>query len=319
MGAVFLLLPDPGSLSQNLRRWLHHGLELPCLSQWGPYLSHPPASIPPPRLPSSAPFSPKSLPSEALLLILAPGPSLLTSFQTPRILLSLETLMLTTQPGAVSSPLTHPEVTCFAGSLPLVWKSQTTSPLIFDIWYMNDLASSSDISLALASLAPHIEWCTLPGLSSDHLPIEIVLPLSPVRYPNTCPPQIQLQKGPLGCLPIIYSWTSPLSWCWLRQHPPGCPLLFPLLSQSCQDLYPLWPPWSFPRSLVVQGSGICSVGATEGPLRETTVWGPGSTTFRRGRLGAGRLCEGRLCAGRLGAADYALRLLCTGTFRHRDF
>ena len=70
---------------------------------------------------------------------------------------------------------------------------------------MNDLASSSDISLAPASLAPHIEWCTLPELSSDHLPIEIVFPLSPVRYPNTCPPQIQLQKGPLGCLPIIYS------------------------------------------------------------------------------------------------------------------
>ena len=35
---------------QNLRGWLHHGLELPCLSQWGPCLSHPPASVPPPRL-----------------------------------------------------------------------------------------------------------------------------------------------------------------------------------------------------------------------------------------------------------------------------
>ena len=49
------LLPDPCSLSQNLYRWLHHGLELPCLSQWGPCLSHPPASFPPPRLSSSAP------------------------------------------------------------------------------------------------------------------------------------------------------------------------------------------------------------------------------------------------------------------------
>ena len=35
------------------------------------------------------------LPSKALLLILAPGPSLLTSFQTPLTFLSLETLMLT--------------------------------------------------------------------------------------------------------------------------------------------------------------------------------------------------------------------------------
>ena len=37
------------------------------------------------------------------------------------------------------------------------------------------------------SLAPHCEWRTLPGLGSDHLPIEIVLPLSPVRHPNTRP------------------------------------------------------------------------------------------------------------------------------------
>ena len=61
--------------------------------------------------------------SEALLLILAPGPSLLTSFQTPLTLLSLETSMLTTQPGTDSFALTRPEMNCFAGSLPLVWKS----------------------------------------------------------------------------------------------------------------------------------------------------------------------------------------------------
>ena len=48
---------------------------------------------------------------------------LLTSFQTPLTLLSLEISMLTTQHGTVSSPLTRPEMTCFAGSLPPVWKS----------------------------------------------------------------------------------------------------------------------------------------------------------------------------------------------------
>ena len=42
--------------------------------------------------------------SEVLLLILAPGPSLLTSFQTPLTLLSLKTSMLTTQPGTDSLP-----------------------------------------------------------------------------------------------------------------------------------------------------------------------------------------------------------------------
>ena len=44
--------------------------------------------------------------------------------------------------------------------------------------------SSPDISLAPASLAPHCKWRTLPGLCSDHLPIEIVLPFSPVRPPK---------------------------------------------------------------------------------------------------------------------------------------
>ena len=44
--------------------------------------------------------------SETLLLILAPGPSLLTSFETPLTLLSLETSMLTTQRGMDSFPLT---------------------------------------------------------------------------------------------------------------------------------------------------------------------------------------------------------------------
>ena len=60
------------------------------------------------------------LPSEALLLTLAPGPSILTCFQTPLTLLSLETSMLTTQPGTDSFPQTSLEMTCFAGSLPPV-------------------------------------------------------------------------------------------------------------------------------------------------------------------------------------------------------
>ena len=55
--------------------------------------------------------------------------------------------------------------------------------------------SSPDISLAPVSLAPHCEWRTLPGLGSDHLPIEIVLPLSPVRHPNTRPPKFNYKKA----------------------------------------------------------------------------------------------------------------------------
>ena len=45
------------------------------------------------------------------------------------------------------------------------------------------------------ALAPHCEWRTLPGLGSDHLPIEIVLPLSPVRHPNTRPPKFNYKKA----------------------------------------------------------------------------------------------------------------------------
>ena len=55
--------------------------------------------------------------------------------------------------------------------------------------------SSPDISLAPASFAPHCEWHTLSGLGSDHLPIEIVLPLSPVRHPNTRPPKFNYKKA----------------------------------------------------------------------------------------------------------------------------
>ena len=62
------------------------------------------------------------LPSKALLLTLAPGPSILTSFLTPLTLLSSKTSMLTTQHGTDSFPLTRSEMTCFAGSLPPVWK-----------------------------------------------------------------------------------------------------------------------------------------------------------------------------------------------------
>ena len=54
--------------------------------------------------------------------------------------------------------------------------------------------SSPDILFAPASLAPHCEWRTLHGLGSDHLPIEIVLLLFPVRQPNTRPPKFSYKK-----------------------------------------------------------------------------------------------------------------------------
>ena len=55
--------------------------------------------------------------------------------------------------------------------------------------------SSPDILLAPASLTLHCEWRTLHGLGSDHLPIEIVLSLFPVRQPNTRPPKFNSKKN----------------------------------------------------------------------------------------------------------------------------
>ena len=63
------------------------------------------------------------------------------------------------------------------------------------LYHSTGSRSSPDISLAPASLAPHCEWRALPGLGSDHLPIEIVLPLSPVRQPNTRPPKFNYNKA----------------------------------------------------------------------------------------------------------------------------
>ena len=70
--------------------------------------------------------------------------------------------------------------------------------------------SSPDILLASASLAPHCEWRTLYGLGSDRLPIEIVLPLFPVRQPNTRPPN-STTKRPVGIFTnLILLSTFPL-------------------------------------------------------------------------------------------------------------
>ena len=135
------------------------------------------------------------LPSEALLLILEPGPSLLTSFQTPLTLLSLETSMLTTQHRTVSSPPNPPrnDLFCWITSSGLEILNDPASPTL--LHHSTGSHSSLDISIAPASLAPHCKWRTLRGLGSDHLPIEIVLPLSPVRHRNTRPPRFNYKKA----------------------------------------------------------------------------------------------------------------------------
>ena len=130
---------------------------------------------------------------------------------------------------------------------------------------------SPDILLAPASLASHCEWRTLHGLGSDHLPIEIVLPVFPVRQPNTRPPKFNYKKT---------SWDIYQSY--IAEHLPSLDFdalnihqaahsssLF--LVEAAKASIPFGRLGLSPQSLVVPGSGICSLGTTEGPLRVTPI------------------------------------------------
>ena len=55
--------------------------------------------------------------------------------------------------------------------------------------------SSPDISFAPSSLAFSSSWEVLQDLGSDHLPILLSVPLSPVFCPNECPPSFNFQKA----------------------------------------------------------------------------------------------------------------------------
>ena len=131
--------------------------------------------------------------------------------------------------------------------------------------------SSPDILLAPASLAPHCEWRTLHGLGSDRLPIEIVLPLFPVRQPNTRPPKFNYKKT---------SWDIYQSY--IAEHLPSLDFdalnihqaahsfsLF--LVEAAKASIPFGRLGRSPQSLVVPGSGISSSGTTEGPLHGTPI------------------------------------------------
>ena len=55
--------------------------------------------------------------------------------------------------------------------------------------------SSHDISFASSSVALFCSWEVLQDLGSDHLPILLYVPLSPVFCPNKCPPSFNFQKA----------------------------------------------------------------------------------------------------------------------------
>ena len=55
--------------------------------------------------------------------------------------------------------------------------------------------SSPDISFAPSTLALSCSWEVLQDLGSDHLPILLFIPLSPVFHPNEHPPSFNFQKA----------------------------------------------------------------------------------------------------------------------------
>ena len=180
------------------------------------------------------------LPSETVLLILAPGPSILSSqdpysdYACVKVLLSNHSLLQFLNlysPPIRNSPSDSRTRTFYLDILPnspetfilgdfnahyptwdrlilpnslgndlFCWITSSGLEILNDpasptlLHHSTGSRSSPDILLAPASLAPHCEWRTLHGLGSDHLPIEIVLPLFPVRQPNTRPPKFNYKK-----------------------------------------------------------------------------------------------------------------------------
>ena len=59
----------------------------------------------------------------------------------------------------------------------------------------SDSCSSPDISFAPSTLALSCSWEVLQDLGSDHLPILLSIPLSPVFRPNERPPSFNFQKA----------------------------------------------------------------------------------------------------------------------------
>ena len=68
-------------------------------------------------------------------------------------------------------------------------------PDTFTLLHCSGSRSSPDISFAPSSFALSCSWEVLQNLGSDHLPILLSIPLSPVFHPNERPPSFNFQKA----------------------------------------------------------------------------------------------------------------------------
>jgi len=124
--------------------------------------------------------------SETLNCILDLAPSQLNFSRTPLTRLFLMTSMPINPPG------THPHLPqqCWQFSIKLDFILPARHPQRT----RHSHAAPPLLWLSLFSRC-FTEWCTLPGLGSDHLPIDINLQLAPIRHTNTRAPAFNFKKA----------------------------------------------------------------------------------------------------------------------------
>ena len=101
-------------------------------------------------------------------------------YHHPLLLISLATLTAIIHPGTPTYRKTIKEKICLTGSSLLIFHLLTTPNITFLLHRATENRSSPDLSLVPAQIASKCTWQTVPDLGSDHLPISITIPTSPL-------------------------------------------------------------------------------------------------------------------------------------------
>ena len=124
-----------------------------------------------------------------------PISSLPQFFPSPEISSFWGTSIAITPSGTQEVPLTPAGRKYLTGSF-LLTSSPSMTPTHPPFFHRSSGSRSSpDISFAPSSLAFSCSWEVLQDLGSDHLPILLSVPLSPVFHPNERPPSFNFQKA----------------------------------------------------------------------------------------------------------------------------
>ena len=133
-----------------------------------------------------------SLLSALLPPTLAQNPSHPSSYHHPPLLTSLATLTAIIHPGTPTHWKTNQTKICLTFSSDLLPLNNPEHHTLLHCATGN--RSSPDLSLVPAQIASKCTWKTLPNLSSDHLPISITIPTTPLINSLHCPPHLTTIK-----------------------------------------------------------------------------------------------------------------------------